>query len=68
MTWDIINQVGTINPNIYNTAGGGGNVIAMKLVTEGMKLQPSSPGFIDGRNAILQADQVLYNGAHACVD
>lgn len=66
MTWNIINQVGTINPNIYNVAGGGGNTIAMKLVTEGMKLQPCSPGFIDGRDAILQADQLLYGGAYRC--
>lgn len=66
MTWNIINQVGTINPNIYDIGGGGGNTIALKLVTEGMKLQPCSPGFIDGRNAILQADQVLYGGAYDC--
>ena len=66
MTWNIIQQVGTINPNIYDVAGGGGNVIAMRLVTEGMKLQPCSPGFIDGRNAILQADLNLYGGAYQC--
>ena len=44
MTWNIINQVGTINPNIYNPAGGGGNTIALQLVTEGLRLQPCSPG------------------------
>lgn len=66
MTWNIINQVGTINPNIYDLAGGGGNNIAWKLVMEGMKLQPCSPGFIDGRNAILQADLNLYGGAYQC--
>lgn len=66
MTWNIINQVGTINPNLFNPAGGGGNVIALKLVTEGMKLQPCSPGFISGRDAILAADQLLYGGAYAC--
>ncbi|MEJ7626568.1 MAG: M36 family metallopeptidase [Ferruginibacter sp.] len=66
MTWNIINQVGTINPNLFNPAGGGGNAIALKLVTEGMKLQPCSPGFITGRNAILQADQILYNGLYSC--
>jgi hypothetical protein len=66
MTWNIINQVGSITPNLYDAAGTGGNVIALKLVTEGMKLQPCSPGFIDGRNAILQADEILYGGAHRC--
>jgi len=66
MTWNIINQVGTINPNIYNVAGGGGNTIALKLVTEGLKLQQCNPGFISGRNAILAADQALYAGAYSC--
>ncbi|HCY90569.1 MAG TPA: hypothetical protein DHV17_09950 [Chitinophagaceae bacterium] len=66
MTWNIINQVGSINPNIYDANGGGGNTIALKLVIEGMKLQPCSPGFIDGRNAILMADSILYNGAYSC--
>lgn len=66
MTWNIINQVGSINPNIYNASAGGGNSIALRLVIEGMKLQPCSPGFIDARDAILRADQLLYNGAHQC--
>lgn len=66
MTWNIIQQVNSINPNIYNATGGGGNTIALKLVTEGLKLQPCGPGFIDGRNAILQADQLLYGGAYSC--
>lgn len=66
MTWNIINQVGFINPNLYDIAGGGGNNIAMKLVTEGIKLQQCSPGFISGRNAILQADQNLYGGTYRC--
>ena len=66
MTWNIINQVGYITKNLYNADSSGGNVIALKLVTLGMKLQPCSPGFIDGRDAILQADKILYNGAHDC--
>ena len=66
MTWNIINQVGYITKNLYNADSTGGNVIALKLVTLGMKLQPCSPGFIDGRDAILQADQILYNGAYNC--
>ncbi len=66
MTWNIINQVGSINPNIFDPTAPGGNSIALKLVTEGMKLQPCSPGFISGRNAILQADQILYSGLYSC--
>jgi uncharacterized repeat protein (TIGR01451 family) len=66
MTWNIINQVGSINPNLYDAQSTGGNSIALRLVMEGMKLQPCSPGFIDARNAILRADEILYNGAHKC--
>ena len=65
MTWEII-QLQGINPNIFNPAAGGGNAIALKLVTEGMRLQPCSPGFIDGRNAILKADTLFYSAQYSC--
>ncbi|HRN80353.1 MAG TPA: M36 family metallopeptidase [Ferruginibacter sp.] len=66
MTWNIINQVGVINPNFTNPNAPGGNSIAMRLVMEGMKLQQCNPGFISGRDAILAADQILFNGAYQC--
>ncbi len=68
MTWNIIQQENSINTNLYNytPAGTGGNSIALKLVLEGMKLQPCLPGFLDSRNAILQADLNLYGGRHYC--
>jgi extracellular elastinolytic metalloproteinase len=64
MTWALIGQTGTISPNIYNAGGNGGNNIALQLVIEGLKLQVCSPGFVDGRNAILKADSMLYGGTH----
>ena len=64
MTWMLIDQHG-FDPDIYN--GTGGNNIALQLVMDGMKLQPCDPGFIDGRDAILLADQQLYDGAHQCL-
>ncbi|MEO7445435.1 MAG: M36 family metallopeptidase [Ferruginibacter sp.] len=66
MTWSIIQQQNSITANLYDATGTGGNVIAMRLVTEGMRLQPCSPGFIDARNAILTADMNLYGGSHQC--
>ncbi len=68
MTWAIIAQEGVINPNLYNFSPAtlGGNSIALKLVLEGLKLQPCSPGYVDARNAILAADRNLYAGRHAC--
>lgn len=40
--------------------------VAMWLVNDGMKLQPCSPGFVTGRNAILAADMARYGGANQC--
>lgn len=64
MTWNIIQQENSIDPSIYH--GLGGNGIALNLVIEGLKLQPCSPGFLDGRDAILKADSILYGYAHKC--
>ena len=41
--------------------------MAMALVIEALKLQPCSPGFVDGRDAILAADQALNNGVNECL-
>ena len=53
------------DPDLYN--GTGGNNISLALVTEGLKLQPASPGFVDSRDAILLADQMLFGGANQCI-
>ncbi|MEZ4816618.1 MAG: T9SS-dependent M36 family metallopeptidase [Flavobacteriaceae bacterium] len=64
MTWDLIDQYG-FDPDIYN--GTGGNNIALQLVMDGMKLQPCGPGFVDGRDAILEADALSNGGANYCL-
>lgn len=61
LTWRFIDDYG-FDPDIYN--GTGGNNIVMQLVTDGLKLQPCSPGFVDGRDAILLADQIANNGVN----
>lgn len=61
MYWDLTDKYG-FDPNIYT--GKGGNNIAMKLVMDGMKLQPCNPGFTDGRDAILLADRINNKGAN----
>ncbi|MBK9726819.1 MAG: M36 family metallopeptidase [Saprospiraceae bacterium] len=40
---------------------------AMNLVNLGMAIQPCNPGFVDGRNAILAADDALYGGMNKCI-
>lgn len=64
MTWGLIDEYGFDEDFYYGT---GGNNIAMALVTEALRLQPCSPGFVDGRDAILEADQLLYGGANQCI-
>ncbi|MFA5620335.1 MAG: M36 family metallopeptidase [Weeksellaceae bacterium] len=64
LTWKLIDEYG-FDPDIYN--GTGGNNIALALVVEGLRLQPCSPGFVDGRDAILMADQLLFNGENTCL-
>ena len=63
MYWNLVGEFG-YDPDLY--AGTGGNNLAYQLVTDGMKLQPCSPGFVTGRNAILAADQANYDGDLAC--
>ncbi len=64
MTWDLVDQYG-FDADLYN--GTGGNNIAMQLVIDGLKLQGCNPGFIAGRDAILQADVLANDGANQCL-
>jgi hypothetical protein len=70
VTWELIGEYG-YDPDFYNFTGDvnvdAGNVQAFALVTEGMKLQPCSPGFVDGRDAIFAADLAIYGGANECL-
>jgi len=66
MTWDLI-AVHGFTEDIYDSNGMFGNTIALNLVVEAMKLTACDPGFVDGRDAILQADNNLYGGANQCV-
>ncbi|KAB8262124.1 extracellular metallo proteinase NpIII [Aspergillus pseudonomiae] len=43
-----------------------GKYLAMKLVVDGMALQPCNPNFIQARDAILDADQALTGGQNKC--
>ena len=41
-----------------------GNQMILQLVTDGMKLAPVNPNFLQARDAILQAELVLTAGAN----
>lgn len=61
MNWALIDQYG-FDPDIYS--GTGGNNICLQLILDGLKLTPCEPGFVDGRDAILLADQIHNGGAN----
>jgi len=65
MYWNLVAKHG-YNPNIYEEWDEGGNNLAIQLVVDGMKFQPCSPGFVDGRDAIFAADQALTGGDNQC--
>ena len=62
--WALIEKYG-FDEDVYH--GTGGNNRAIQLVMDGMKMQSCSPGFVDGRDAILAADRALYNGENQCL-
>ena len=65
MNWLLIGRYG-FDANLATgyTAGGAGNKLALQLVMDSLKLMPVNPSFLDGRNAILQADLALTGGAN----
>jgi uncharacterized repeat protein (TIGR01451 family) len=66
-TWAIIQQSGTIHPNIYyNGTSTAGNIVAMRIAMQAMKLAPCGSGYIDHRDAWLRADTLLYGGTYSC--
>jgi hypothetical protein len=64
LTWAYVNKYGFDN-NKYT--GTGGNNKIMRIVLDGIKLQPCSPTFVDARNAIIAADQALTGGKDYCL-
>ncbi len=64
LTWALMDQYG-YDAELDNPDAG--NNIAMLLVTDALKLQVCEPGFEDGRDAILLADEINYGGANQCL-
>lgn len=62
--WKFVDRYGW-SANLRDTASGNGRMI--KLVMDGMKIQPCTPGFLDARDAILAADRANFGGMHECM-
>ncbi|CUA72709.1 hypothetical protein RSOLAG22IIIB_10242 [Rhizoctonia solani] len=46
--------------------GTAGNIVALHLFIDSLKIQPCNPTFITARDAIIQADATRYGGANRC--
>jgi hypothetical protein len=64
LNWAMIDKYG-FDADFYT--GTGGNNRTMNLVMNGLKLQPCRPGFVDGRDAILEANALLYDSLDQCM-
>ena len=64
--WNLVDEHG-FNPDIYDDWDTGGNNLALQLMIDGLKFQPCNPGFVSGRNAILEADLALTGGENQCL-
>jgi len=68
MIWDLywnFTDVYGYDTDRYN--GTGGNNMVMQLVIDGLKLQPCNANFTEMRDAVILADELLYNGENACM-
>ncbi|KAG8700995.1 hypothetical protein FRC08_004337 [Ceratobasidium sp. 394] len=61
----LINKLG-FSTNKADPTGTAGNIVALHLFIDSLKLQPCSPTFISARDAIIQADANRYGGANKC--
>lgn len=64
MHWKFVDKYG-FNPD--HKSNSGGNNMALDLVLQGQKMQVPDPGFVEGRDGILQADELLFNGQNKCM-
>ena len=70
LTWNLIEEYG-FDENIYNFTGDinqdAGNIIAMAIVTESLKLLPCDPTIIEARDAIFEANEIIYGVKNDCL-
>jgi extracellular elastinolytic metalloproteinase len=69
VTWQLIDTHG-FDPDLFNFTGtsrDAGNIRAIAIVTEALKLMACEPGFVIARDAIIQANNSLYNGESDCL-
>ncbi|MEM7186054.1 MAG: M36 family metallopeptidase [Bacteroidota bacterium] len=70
MTWALINEYG-YNEDLTQFTGNinqdSGNIMALAIVIEGLKLTPCQPGFVDARDGIITAARRIYGREILCI-
>ncbi|KMP03147.1 Fungalysin/Thermolysin Extracellular metalloproteinase 5 [Coccidioides immitis] len=69
LLWNLIDKHGKNDgpkPVFRDGVPTDGKYLAMKIVLDGMKIQPCNPNFVQARDAILDADKALTGGANKC--
>ncbi|OBT82128.1 hypothetical protein VE02_09232 [Pseudogymnoascus sp. 03VT05] len=67
--WNLVEKHGNTEarqPTFNGKVPTDGKFLTMKLVLDGMALQPCSPTFVQARDAIIDADKALTGGENAC--
>lgn len=72
ITWAMIGKHGITDDDMpsFDEKGvpkGDGRFMMMKLLIDGMSIQPCSPSFIQARDAIIDADKALTGGDNKCL-
>jgi extracellular elastinolytic metalloproteinase len=68
--WNLIDKYGKNDADLPSFGADGlptdGKYLAMKIVMDGLALQPCNPTFVSARDAIVDADKALTGGKNAC--
>ena len=64
--WNLVDAMG-FTPDWRAASLTFGNTLMLRLVVDGMKLQPCRPSFLDARDAMMAAEQEVTGGRYACL-
>ncbi|RKP35457.1 Fungalysin metallopeptidase-domain-containing protein [Dimargaris cristalligena] len=63
--WNMVDTAG-FEKNLGNATAEAGNILVIRYIINGMKLQPCNPTFLAARDAIIQAEGAITKGKYKC--
>ncbi|KAI8610049.1 Fungalysin metallopeptidase-domain-containing protein [Chytriomyces sp. MP71] len=66
--WNMADASGLVSPEQIGSSpdNGTGNTDMMKLLVQSMMISPCNPTFVQARDALLKAEQIMFKGQYAC--